>query len=83
MESDEELRPYLFAIAYRMLGSVADAEDVVQEVFLRYHADDVQADSPKADLAKTASGPPHLSIPAARADHSRLFPAIAGSPWWQ
>jgi DNA-directed RNA polymerase specialized sigma24 family protein len=29
MESHEELRPYLFAIAYRMLGSVAEAEDVV------------------------------------------------------
>jgi sigma-70-like protein len=35
MESQEELRPYLFAIAYRMLGSVAEAEDVVQEAFLR------------------------------------------------
>jgi RNA polymerase sigma-70 factor (ECF subfamily) len=48
-----ELRPLLFAIAYRMLGSVADAEDVVQAAFLRYldylergH----QADSPRALL---------------------------------
>jgi RNA polymerase sigma-70 factor, ECF subfamily len=31
----EALRPLLFSIAYRMLGSVADAEDVVQEAFLR------------------------------------------------
>ena len=38
MEAHEELRPYLFAIAYRMLGSVADAEDIVQEAFLRYQA---------------------------------------------
>jgi RNA polymerase sigma-70 factor, ECF subfamily len=51
MESHEELRPYLFAIAYRMLGSVAEAEDVVQEAFLRYHEADVAAESPKAYLA--------------------------------
>jgi RNA polymerase sigma-70 factor (TIGR02957 family) len=34
----EELRPAAFAIAYRMLGSVAEAEDVVQEALLRLHA---------------------------------------------
>lgn len=33
----EELRPTAFAIAYRMLGSVAEAEDVVQEAFLRLY----------------------------------------------
>ena len=51
MENHEELRPYLFAIAYRMLGSVADAEDVVQEAFLRYHASELEPESPKAYLA--------------------------------
>ena len=51
METHEQLRPYLFAIAYRMLGSVADAEDIVQEAFLRYHATDVEPKSPKAYLA--------------------------------
>jgi RNA polymerase sigma factor (sigma-70 family) len=33
----DELRPRAFAIAYRMLGSVAEAEDVVQEALLRVH----------------------------------------------
>jgi RNA polymerase sigma-70 factor (ECF subfamily) len=35
-ETFESLRPLLFAIAYRMLASVSDAEDVIQEAYLRY-----------------------------------------------
>jgi RNA polymerase sigma-70 factor (ECF subfamily) len=45
----EELRPRLFGVAYRMLGSVADAEDVVQESFLRW----------------TSASPEDVRVPAA------------------
>jgi len=51
METHDELRGYLFAIAYRMLGSVAEAEDVVQEAYLRYHEADSDPESPRAYLA--------------------------------
>jgi RNA polymerase sigma-70 factor (ECF subfamily) len=51
----EDLRPLLFSIAYRMLGSVAEAEDVVQEAFLRYHRavleSEAEIESPKAYLS--------------------------------
>lgn len=50
-ETYEELRPLLFSVAYRMLGSVMDAEDVVQEAFLRWQKTDVEVVvSPKAFL---------------------------------
>jgi len=42
-------RPRLFAIAYRMLGSASDAEDVLQDAWLRYRgADQADIRSPKA-----------------------------------
>jgi RNA polymerase sigma-70 factor, ECF subfamily len=68
MESHEELRSYLFAIAYRMLGSVADAEDVVQDAFLRYHEADVEAESPKAYLATVTT---RLAIDRLRSARAR------------
>lgn len=42
------LRPLMFAIAYRMTGSVAEAEDIVQEAFLRMHDAATAPDSPDA-----------------------------------
>jgi RNA polymerase sigma-70 factor (ECF subfamily) len=47
----EELRPFLFAIAYRILGSVAEAEDAVQETWLRYEASPTLPRSTKAFLS--------------------------------
>jgi RNA polymerase sigma-70 factor, ECF subfamily len=49
-----EYRPLMFSIAYRMTGSVSDAEDIVQEAFLRLTRvlrDGASIDSPKAYLA--------------------------------
>ena len=50
-EEFEELRPLLFAIAYRILGSTADAEEAVQETWLRYQASPTQPKSTKAFLS--------------------------------
>jgi RNA polymerase sigma-70 factor, ECF subfamily len=36
-EAFEQLRPLMFSIAYRMIGQASEAEDIVQEAFLRYH----------------------------------------------
>ena len=50
----DELRPVSFAIAYRMLGSVSEAEDVVQEALLRMHQaldSGEQVASPRAFVA--------------------------------
>ena len=54
----EELRPTAFAIGYRMLGSVAEAEDVVQEALLRLHEAlerGERIESPRAYLATVAT----------------------------
>jgi RNA polymerase sigma-70 factor, ECF subfamily len=50
-EEFEELRPLLFAIAYRILGSVAEAEDAVQETWLRYESSPTEPTSTKAFLS--------------------------------
>lgn len=62
----EDLRPLLFSIAYRMVSSVSEAEDIVQEAFLRWHQvaqDGTEIESPKAFLSTVVT---RLSI-----DHLR------------
>ncbi|SNX61762.1 RNA polymerase sigma-70 factor [Streptomyces sp. TLI_55] len=54
-EEFEELRPLLFSLAYRMLGSVGEAEDAVQETWLRYAASPVEPRSVKAFLSTTVT----------------------------
>ena len=67
----EDLRPAAFAIAYRMLGSVAEAEDVVQEALLRLHVAlerGERIESPRAYLATVAT---RLSIDVLRSARVR------------
>ncbi|MBO1336993.1 RNA polymerase sigma-70 factor [Streptomyces sp. VRA16 Mangrove soil] len=54
-EDFEELRPLLFSIAYRILGSVSEAEDAVQESWLRYDASPTRPDSVKSFLSTTVT----------------------------
>jgi RNA polymerase sigma-70 factor (ECF subfamily) len=52
----DPLRPKLIRIAYRMLGSVADAEDMVQEAFLRWlDADRDAVREPEAYLRRVVT----------------------------
>jgi RNA polymerase sigma-70 factor (ECF subfamily) len=73
------LRPLLFSISYRMLGSVAEAEDVMQEAFLRWHraiATGTEVDSPKSYRAATVT---RLSIDHLRRARARRESYVG--PW--
>jgi RNA polymerase sigma-70 factor (ECF subfamily) len=72
-----DLRPYAFAIAYRMLGSVSEAEDVVQDAFVRLSQAAVEElQSPKAYVAKITT---RLAIDALRS--ARISRESYYGPW--
>jgi RNA polymerase sigma-70 factor (ECF subfamily) len=67
-EEFEDLRPLLFSIAYRILGSVSEAEDAVQESWLRYAASPTHPTSAKAFLSAVVT---RISINVLRSARSR------------
>lgn len=67
----EELRPRSFAIAYRMLGSVAEAEDVVQEALLRVNAALEQGERIESPRAYVATITTRLAIDELRSARAR------------
>ena len=71
----EELRPLMFSIAYRMVGSVSEAEDIVQEAFLRFHRSfsDGEAESPKAVLSTITTRLAIDHLRSARVRRERYF----------
>lgn len=70
------LRPRLVRLAYRMLGSVAEAEDVVQEALIRYQRVDAEVDRPDAFLARTVS---RLALDALKSARRRRETYVG--PW--
>lgn len=67
----DELRPVAFAIAYRMLGSVAEAEDVVQEALLRVHSALDQGKEIRSPRAYAATVTTRLAIDQLRSARAR------------
>src|SRR5512143_2845354 len=73
----ENYRPLMFAIAYRMLGSAADAEDIVQDAYLRYRAVPPETIiSPKAFLCTIVT---RLSLTRLQSAHAQRETYIG--PW--
>jgi RNA polymerase sigma-70 factor (ECF subfamily) len=65
----EAHRPALLALAYRMLGEMARAEDMVQEAWVRWQRRNVEVDAPKAFLLKTVTRLCLDELDSARARH--------------
>jgi RNA polymerase sigma-70 factor (ECF subfamily) len=67
----EELRPRAFSIAYRMLGSVSEAEDVVQEALLRVHSAIERGEELSSPRAYVATVTTRLAIDELRSARAR------------
>lgn len=78
-ESLEELRPLLFSIAYRMLGTVADAEDVVQEAFLRLARTELEGGEIRSARAFLTTVTTRLAIDQLRSARSQRETYLG--PW--
>jgi len=76
-EEFEQLRPLLFAIAYRILGSVTEAEDAVQETWLRYQASSTAPVSARAFLSAVVT---RISIDVLRSARVRREEYVG--PWF-
>ncbi|MEV0976339.1 RNA polymerase sigma-70 factor [Streptomyces sp. NPDC049915] len=77
VEEFEELRPLLFSIAYRILGSVGEAEDAVQETWLRFDGSATRPTSTKAFLSATVT---RISIDVLRSARMRREEYVG--PWF-
>ena len=74
LASFDQYRGLLFSVAYRMLGSVADAEDMLQETFLRWQqAADEEIRSPRAFLVTIISRLSINHLQSARAQREEYF----------
>ncbi|MFE4832447.1 RNA polymerase sigma-70 factor [Streptomyces sp. NPDC056672] len=76
VEDFEELRPLLFSIAYRILGSVSEAEDAVQETWLRFDGSPTRPASTKAFLSAAVT---RISIDVLRSARVRREKYVG--PW--
>ncbi|MBB5515395.1 RNA polymerase sigma-70 factor (ECF subfamily) [Rubricella aquisinus] len=74
----ETHRPLLMGIAYRLLGTASDAEDAVQDVFLKWyeHASNDRIENPKAWLTKVCT---NRCLDALRSAHHRRMSYVG--PW--
>ncbi|UQI45239.1 RNA polymerase sigma-70 factor [Streptomyces sp. HU2014] len=77
VEEFEELRPLLFSIAYRILGSVGEAEDAVQETWLRFDGSATRPTSTKAFLSAAVT---RVSIDVLRSARVRREEYVG--PWF-